>query len=628
MIVASGLSSARYGAGWGWLTITPYGAARNPDDDDATYGQWTTTGNGTESLRLEQAGDSYRLVIHEQRRYVLTIAPAAGFTFESCRWGGSVLPPLYAGEQLVVEFDTGNAVGLSKLTVTFVDREPVEILLRIANRKLEADEDFEWLVSDLARSVRAIALKVESSTQLPTTRHARERSFGYEDLIFLASVVEDMRRAMDRILERPHRKLAYETVWRDAGSVSEIDARSLMDLVGAGHSLARVSREAHERVLPQGAQAQFRTRDRKPVLPSILPTKTRQSSYDTFENRFVKHVLRQFEVRARTVAQQLASAGKSDLSASARGIEATCRSMLRSPFFAEVGVLTSMQATSQVLLRDDSYNRILRIYQEFLLSSDVDWDGIRQVQENRDIAELYEMWVYLEVVRVLHRMVGGRLTSPDAVMPAVASSSGGLFVSLLRDKASGLRMQGSGGAVITAYYNRSFAGRSGPPTPTPMSYSLPLRPDVVVEIEDAAGRSFVVLDAKYRVDTVGTAFTTQDDSDAEEAVVASTFRAPDVHKMHAYRDAIDNVFAALAVYPGVEGQAALYPRAGFSDTGGVGAVPLRPGRGVRRLALTRTLQSALSSGRRDLILSAAQSGRQGSATTMALPLRATEGNDA
>jgi hypothetical protein len=483
--------------------------------------------------------------------------------------------------------------------VTLANREPVEIRFRIANRKLEADDDYEWLVSDLARSVRAIALNLDSPTQLPTSRRARQRSLGYEDLIFLASVVEDMKQAMDRIIERPHRKLAYETVWREVGYVSEIDAGSLTALVGAGDSLARVSRETHQGVLPRDARARLRTRDRQPVLPALLPTKSRQHSYDTFENRFVKHVIRQFEARARAVSRELVAAGKADLAAAAHGIESTCRSMLHAPFFAEVGGLTSMQATSQVLLRDDSYNRILRIYQEFLLSSDVDWEGIRRLQENRDVAELYEMWVYLEVVRVLHSIVGGKLGAPDAELPAVASTSGGLIVSLLRDKASGLRMQAASGSVVTAYYNRGFVGRWGPLTRTPMSYSLPLRPDVVVEIEDAAGRRFVLLDAKYRVDKVGTAFTDENDADRADAVAASTFKAADVHKMHAYRDAIDDVVAALAVYPGAEGHATSYPRFGFAETGGVGAIPLRPGRGVRRLALVRTVRTAMSIGRRE-----------------------------
>ena len=600
MIVAGELSAARYVADWGWITIAPYGPASEPSDADPRYGNWITTGDGTESLRLEEAGNAYRPVIHEQRRYVVTIAPVRGFVVESCGWGGSALPPLASAERSIFQFDTGNAVGLSKLTVTFSGRELVEIPFRIANRKLEADDDYDWLISDLARSVRAIALNLDSPTQLPTSRRARQRSLGYEDLIFLASVVEDMKRAMDRILERPHRKLAYETVWRDPGSVSDIDAGLLNALVGAGDSLASVNRETHERVLPRNARAQLRTRNHQPVLPSLLPTKSRHHSYDTFENRFVKHVIHQFEARARAVSQELAAAGKADLAASARGIESTCRSMLRAPFFAEVGALTSMQATSQVLLRDDSYNRILRIYQEFLLSSDVDWDGIRQLQENRDVAELYEMWVYLEVVRVLHSIVGGKLTAPGADLPTVASSSGGLIVSLLRDKASGLRMHAAGGSVVTAYYNRGFAGRSGSRTRTPMSYSLPLRPDVVVEIENAAGRRFVLLDAKYRVDKVGAAFTAEDDTDATETATASTFKAPDVHKMHAYRDAIDDVFAALAVYPGAEAQAALFPRPGFSETGGVGAIPLRPGRGVRRVALTRTLRTALSMGHSEL----------------------------
>lgn len=62
-----------------------------------------------------------------------------------------------------------------------------------------------------------------------------------------------------------------------------------------------------------------------------------------------------------------------------------------------------------------------------------------------------------------------------------------------------------------------------------------------------------------------------------------------IHKMHTYLDAIDCSVASLVVYPGTE--EILYPRAAnpaeitvsVLKSGGVGAIPLLPGRGKERL---------------------------------------------
>ena len=94
----------------------------------------------------------------------------------------------------------------------------------------------------------------------------------------------------------------------------------------------------------------------------------------------------------------------------------------------------------------------------------------------------------------------------------------------------------------------------------------------------------MLLDAKYRVDRIGTAFVDLDEAEETNGspTFSTTFKAADVHKMHAYRDAIDDVVAAIAVYPGSDVRASLYPRLNFAVVGGVGAVPLRPGGAVRR----------------------------------------------
>lgn len=597
MMAEADLSGLQYIGDWGSLAIWPIGAAPDFTSDVVAARPWQAVGHG-ESLRMEDAQTGRRPVVQEQRQYVVRVR-ADGLRSLTWGWQGAQLPVLSWGDEVLCQLDTGNAVGRSQLTVELHSGRSIAIPVRVATRKLAADEDYDWLVNELARSVRAIALNMSGPTRLPTARTSRARSLGYEDLVFLTSVIRDVERTVERIASRPHRKLIYEPDWRDLGSIAELDPGSLSQLAGAGHALQRVSEAAHTRVLPLAARSRLRTMRGDAVLPSRLPVRSRRISHDTFENRFVRHVLEQFGARARAVAQEMAVANETTHAAAAREIEGRCRAMLRQPFLAEAGELTSMQATSQVLMRDDSYNRMLRTYQEFLLSADVVWESLRQSQENRDVAELYEMWVYLETVRALRAILGGKLTPPADEEPVVMATNEGLIVSLRRDKASGLRLGASQGVSATAYYNRSFSSRRGLTTAVAQSYSLPLRPDVVVEIQEATGaRRFVLLDAKYRIDRVGTAFADLDEAEDAQTSTAfsTTFKAADVHKMHAYRDAIDDVVAALAVYPGTDVHPTLYPRVGFAGGGGVGAVPLRPGGGVRRNALRNALRVAFRAG--------------------------------
>ena len=105
-----------------------------------------------------------------------------------------------------------------------------------------------------------------------------------------------------------------------------------------------------------------------------------------------------------------------------------------------------------------------------------------------------------------------------------------------------------------SYYNLRFAAGS---TDGRLSSSLPLRPDIVVAVPGSGGLVLHVLDAKLRVDGV-----------------TGTFKADDLVKMHAYRDALPDVRSAVVLYPGQRDD--WYP-AHDGSGGGVGVVLLVPG---------------------------------------------------
>lgn len=117
------------------------------------------------------------------------------------------------------------------------------------------------------------------------------------------------------------------------------------------------------------------------------------------------------------------------------------------------------------------------------------------------------------------------------------------------------------GDNISLYYDRECRG-SDPKQLAPdglSSYSsFKLRPDIMI----CQGSRKLILDAKYKID-----------KNKDNA------KSDDIIKMHAYRDAINNVWAAYALYPGQKAdKLEKYSYFGEADASykGVGAIPLTP----------------------------------------------------
>jgi predicted component of viral defense system (DUF524 family) len=291
------------------------------------------------------------------------------------------------------------------------------------------------------------------------------------------------------------------------------------------------------------------------------------------------------------------SAGRADLAGEAAVLAGRFKALLREEPFDAVGDLSSLTVTTQVMLREDSYNDVLRLYREFMLCADITWDHFRLLHENHDVAEIYEIWVYLETVRavaeILRQTGGARADLEDLLQ----INGQGLGVTLERGRASAVRFKISDG-LVSVLYNATFVGAGSQPGARidDRSYSLPLRPDVTIEIERDGQCTRLLLDAKYRVDAIGRIFEGEpaDEADEAQAVATGTFKSADIYKMHTYRDAIGGARIAVAVYPGTEQQ--LYPRddAMFRSEGGVGAVPLAPRAGLARDSFTGVLDRLIT----------------------------------
>jgi hypothetical protein len=207
----------------------------------------------------------------------------------------------------------------------------------------------------------------------------------------------------------------------------------------------------------------------------------------------------------------------------------------------------------------------------------LDSDEVMQLLEVKDVARLYEIWCAFRVVDAVRMWRG---------TPVEAARIG--RDDLGADVRAGLLVTWADGTEIA--YNATYSAAQGFHG---RSWSLSLRPDVALWVPSGPSRGLHLFDAKFRIATAGPISTTlEGDTDIEA-------KAADIHKMHAYCDAVPDARSAWVLYPGQVFRAWNEGGAGKSDplawppgSSGVGAVPLLPT--GDRTALDTLVRSLLS----------------------------------
>ena len=171
--------------------------------------------------------------------------------------------------------------------------------------------------------------------------------------------------------------------------------------------------------------------------------------------------------------------------------------------------------------RAPSYRALWQMQQSFSAPGAPIWRGAQRLARVRDIASLWELHVFFDLIARIERVF-----SQSAQIEANWDAARGLLAP---------------SRARFGEYTLTFNG------PAP-SYSTPLRPDY---LWSRGGVAIAAFDAKFRFDASG-----------------GTGRGADLHKMHAYRDALA-VSAAIAVHPGA--QTTFFDR----ERGPIQRVPLR-----------------------------------------------------
>ena len=235
-----------------------------------------------------------------------------------------------------------------------------------------------------------------------------------------------------------------------------------------------------------------------------------------------------------------------------------------------------MPFESQALQKREGYRDILRAWLMLDAAAQIDWPGREDAYDgtNRDVATLYEYWLYFLLIRVLKKDLGMELGPPeedDDTLPFCSTDKGRMRINLRAGRESLCRFTWTGPSGDTLrihfFYNRLFSrskvDRRG-------TYSKGLRPDFTLVIipgeidesnwskaeqrAESEGRiAYLHFDAKYRVEKLAEVFgegEVESDSDKREAKATGTFKNADLYKMHTYSEAIRRTIGSYVLYPG------------------------------------------------------------------------------
>ena len=496
-------------------------------------------------------GTTYYLIFTSSELSKLESALAAAGIREFVTWNK---------KNLVATLRVVNRIGLVRLFGNEFDIRSAKFLESETGAR-----QFKILLDDLALLSRHILFAASAAPganriHAPLLDHPStlERFNYYRQTCFKRNGRPGLAEVVDQIERSPHCRLVDELIHDQIWNAKRPSRQTLNSLFRSDQSFARLP-DTHPLAVGRPGLKIVGTTDI--LFPLKALRSSRAVSTDTAENRFVKHVLLDVENVCRLAINEGLLSGA--LLKQCHELLNLSQTLLRHNFFLEIGQLHAIPFSSPTLGNRHGYRDIYRMFMRSRMGAKHLFEDLADdalAVDLKDVSLLYEYWTFYKVASVLLK-------------------PGALFLSRSAIVKDGRIVNA---AVVsdgewTVHFNRTYTRKpSG-------SYSLRLRPDIVIERLDKGGgpASVHVLDAKYK----SAQYTVDEDEDDPLFKILGVVKPADIHKMHCYIDAIEGVQTATAVYPGHS--FVFYPRersepaasapSAISTLSGVGAVPLMPG---------------------------------------------------
>ncbi|MEY4860612.1 MAG: hypothetical protein RL059_311, partial [Bacteroidota bacterium] len=407
----------------------------------------------------------------------------------------------------------------------------------------------------------------------------------------------EIEEAVQKIISHPATKWSIKLEHQDVRSIRRFTSKNIRELV-SGPNRMNLTKSIADLT----------------SIPTRISSNQKVESIDTPENRFIKYILTSFQDFCVAILAKLNNAKLTQEAAEVQSFTHRLDNLLNQPFFREINRPTSLKLNSPVLQRRSGYRELLRAWLRFHVTAQLSWKFDND-QDNlftggkKDIASLYEYWVFFVLFRTLTEKFGeySKKSPKEWLEGLIVSDEHGLGLTLQEGKTRAFEFAYTNGKrplTIKFYYNRFFRGRGNRKyveNPGSGSYSKSLKPDYSLSIwpseltqtkaEENGSIVHIHFDAKYKVDysffkgdkpnDVATPNTAEEDELNKEIETVEKeerrgfYKDVDLYKMHTYKDAIRRSGGAYILYPGTSNEDE--PFRGFHEIiPGVGAFSVRP----------------------------------------------------
>ena len=444
----------------------------------------------------------------------------------------------------------GNDLGKSHLVIRFTKDnllQEINLEFEVFPTKLNYRSDYEKIVSDIEKEYPYLVLDFLKKTYTSFKTGSTPNT----DLIWwqvFGGLYADFLHSSKFILNKPHSRIIRQTKYLKADRIQKWTTAL------------------------EEEYSQFKS----------FPNKNYRSEYKTLstntsENRFFKHAvfqtLRRYKKVKSFIERRFSNSITENFKSELSQIEKQLEIISVNPFFRTMDDFHGIKQESLVLQKATGYSTIYKSW--IMLNSGLKFlDGIQKI-ELKNIADLYQIWCFLEIKNVLQNLLGKE--NPDDVDLAEIQIDDFVF-KIERGVKSKVSFFNNEGEIIDLYHDFSYDTSE---SQNVKSFTVNQRPDIVLRITKNDLKENYVLtylyDAKYRLA-----------SDEKEG-------SPDlptedsINQMHRYRDAIyyvnkdktkpeKEVIGAYILFPGL-GEIETIKKLDYYksiESVNIGAFPLRP----------------------------------------------------
>ncbi|MBX3007649.1 MAG: DUF2357 domain-containing protein [Melioribacteraceae bacterium] len=477
----------------------------------------------------------------------------------------------------------GMFVGTLPLIIkSVVDSNDSAVLyLEVRTVKSNYRQDYRLMLEEITGSCTDLLMQHSSpAIHNFTADYGIDSSTLYQRFAFIKSVLDsqEFNESIMKILSSP------VTAWKH--SVEETNIRRTRRI--GNSQIKQLAFRSNRLQVPEDHILSYKFQ----TIPSSISVQKKIETSDTHENRFVKYALKVFRGFCSQV--RIKSKKKDNkihrIYREALQLEEKLNSILNHGMFRDISDPVSIPLNSPVLQRREGYRELLRTWLMFDLAAKLVWRGGEDVYAagKRDVAVLYEYWVFFKLLKILSEIYS---IDHESIDKLIEKTDDGLGLKLRSGKYIALygTFSTHGRKLCVQFsYNRTFLG--GRDYPEAGSWSRSMRPDYTLSIwpstftnKDHAEKEELIthihFDAKYRIDNIkeiiGGAEESEDELSYEKKQqIEGTYKHADLLKMHAYKDAIRRTAGAYVLYPGSDQTARMK---GFHEIiPGLGAFAVRP----------------------------------------------------